>query len=66
MKPGESKVVFGVVNASGNVFIDSFQNTQKLAQDTYTSSMGRQSWEQCVVETGVACRPFRLTIESIQ
>ena len=66
MRSGESKVVFGVVNVSGNIFIDSFQNTQNLAQDTHASCMGKQSWEQCVVDTGVACRPFRLTIEPIQ
>lgn len=65
MRTGESDILYGVTNSSGNVFIDSFQRTQKFAEDTFAADAGKP-WPQCVAEDGVACRPFRITIESVQ
>lgn len=65
MKPGESKVVFGGSNSSENVFVDSFQNTQKLAEDSHAAAMGKPSWEQCVTVSKVVCRPYILTIAPV-
>lgn len=66
MRPGESKLIFAVANAVGTVFIDSFQNTQKLAEDAYAAARGKESWEQCVTEEGVTCLKYRLTLDPIQ
>lgn len=64
MKQGESKIVYGVANRAGNVFIDSFQNTQKFAQDVFAASSGK-SWEQCEAD-GMVCLPYRITLEAVQ
>lgn len=65
MRVGESEILYGVTNSAGNVFIDSFQRTQKFAEDTFAAVTGKP-WAQCVAEDGSSCRPFRVTIEPVQ
>lgn len=65
MRPGETQILYGITTRQGTVFIDSFQHTQAMAEKAHADQMGKL-WPQCVADDGVACRPFRVTIEAVQ
>lgn len=65
MRVGESKSVYGIANSKGNIYIDSFQNTENLAKHCFAKSCGK-SWDQCVKDESVTCKLVHITLNAIQ